>query len=238
MRKPFRCNPATAPIEIIQLSDGRVKTRIGLTRFQRLLLVASFVGFSLSCVVAYFLWQTFLPWFEERWQPVAQYRPTHDIKAPLSSELHQNLVVWIKSSAKAPMSDKFAELIVKETFDNAGTHKVDPFVMLALMKVESNFDYTARSTAGAIGFTQIIPKWHMDKMDSASHVYDPKANIRIGTQVLAEYLMLYQGDMRKALLQYNGSLHMPDSNYSKKVMAARQELLSFLDRRYAMVSLE
>jgi soluble lytic murein transglycosylase-like protein len=232
MRKHFTRNPATAPIEIIQLADGGVKTRIGLTSVQKKLLIGAFLGFATSCGIAYMLWSTFLPWFEERWQPVAQYKTVYDVKAPLSSDLHQHLVLWIKSNAKSPMSDKFANLIVKETFDNAATQKVDPFVMLALMKVESNFDYTAKSNAGAIGFTQVIPKWHMDKMDNAAHVYDPKANIRIGTQVLAEYISLYKGDLQKALLQYNGSLHMPDSQYSKKVLSARQALLAFLDRQY------
>jgi soluble lytic murein transglycosylase-like protein len=140
-------------------------------------------------------------------------------------------VAWVKSKAKRPLSDGFATMVVEETFNQAIQNRVDPFVMLAVMSVESSFDYTARSGAGAIGLTQVIPKWHMDKMPNAAHVFDPKNNIRVGAEVLGEYMRWYKGDVQKALLQYNGSLHLPSSSYSQKVLATKAQLLMFLESR-------
>ena len=64
-----------------------------------------------------------------------------------------------------------------------------------------------------------------------ANVFDPKNNIRVGTEVLAEYLRWYKGDVQKALLQYNGSLHIPASPYSQKVLATKAQLLMFLESR-------
>lgn len=193
------------------------------------------VGFLLAFVVTLLLSvqvaNVLVPWFEARWQPVNQFESAQEVAPPKESELHKQLVAWVKSKAKRPLSDGFATMVVEETFNQAIQNRVDPFVMLAVMSVESSFDYTARSGAGAIGLTQVIPHWHMDKMPNPAHVFDPKNNIRVGTEVLAEYLRWYKGDVQKALLQYNGSLHMPASPYSQKVLATKAQLLMFLESR-------
>ena len=188
------------------------------------------IGFAISCLALY-AYSEWSPWFDARWQRISLFKPAVKVTPPVDSALHQQTVLWVKRNAKRPITDAFAKMVVDETFTNAAKNSVDPFVMLAIMRVESEFDYTARSGAGAIGLTQVIPKWPLDKMPNPAHVYDPKNNIRVGTEVLAEYLDWYNGDMRKALLQYNGSLNIPGSAYSKKVMAARSSLLQWLDRQ-------
>ena len=227
----FKKNLATAPTAIRFTKSGEARINLLLNGTQRGFIVGFVLTFVLTLFAAIQAIEILLPWFEARWQPVSQFEAAQEVAPPKDSELHKQIVAWVKSKAKRPLSDGFATMVVEETFNQAIQNRVDPFVMLAVMSVESSFDYTARSGAGAIGLTQIIPHWHMDKMPNPAHVFDPKNNIRVGTEVLAEYLRWYKGDVQKALLQYNGSLHMPASPYSQKVLATKAQLLMFLESR-------
>lgn len=227
----FKKNLATAPTAIRVTKSGEARINMLLNGTQRGFIVGFALTFVLTLFAAVRAVDVLLPWFEKRWQPVAQYESATEVAPPKDSELHKQLVAWVKSKAKRPLSDGFATMVIEETFTQSIQNRVDPFVMLAVMSVESNFDYTARSGAGAIGLTQVIPQWHMDKMPNPAHVFDPKNNIRVGTEVLAEYMRWYKGDVQKALLQYNGSLHMPTSSYSQKVLATKAQLLMFLESR-------
>ena len=227
----FKKNLATAPTAIRFTQSGGAKIHLLLNRTQKGFIVGFLLAFVVTLLLSVQVANVLVPWFEARWQPVSQFESAQEVAPPKESELHKQLVAWVKSKAKRPLSDGFATMVVEETFNQAIQNRVDPFVMLAVMSVESSFDYTARSGAGAIGLTQVIPKWHMDKMPNAAHVFDPKNNIRVGTEVLAEYLRWYKGDVQKALLQYNGSLHIPASPYSQKVLATKAQLLMFLESR-------
>lgn len=229
--KMFARNLATAPTAIHYDKRGNPMVRFLLDKTQKGFIIGFMVAFLLTQLVVAYAVGELVPWFEARWQPVNKFEPATDVAPPKESVLHQQLVAWVKSKAKRPLTDGFATMVVEETFNQAIQNRVDPFVMLAVMSVESSFDYTARSGAGAIGLTQVIPKWHMDKMPNAAHVFDPKNNIRVGAEVLGEYMRWYKGDVQKALLQYNGSLHLPSSPYSQKVMTTKEQLLKFLESR-------
>ena len=78
---------------------------------------------------------------------------------------------------------------------------------------------------GAQGLMQIIPKWHPDKVDVKSDraaLFDPETNIRVGAQVLKEYIRT-TGSVERALQQYNGSSD-PATPYANKVMAVKAQL--------------
>lgn len=81
-----------------------------------------------------------------------------------------------------------------------------PELILAVIEVESNFDRYAISVAGAIGLMQIMPFW-LDEIgrpnDNLLHV---ETNLRYGCTILKFYLDKENGDLRRALGRYNGSL--------------------------------
>ncbi len=81
-----------------------------------------------------------------------------------------------------------------------------PELILAVIEVESNFDRYAVSVAGALGLMQIMPFW-LDEIgrpnDNLLHV---DTNLRYGCTILRFYLDKEDGDLRRALGRYNGSL--------------------------------
>jgi soluble lytic murein transglycosylase-like protein len=84
--------------------------------------------------------------------------------------------------------------------------KLPPELILAVIEVESNFDRYAVSVAGAIGLMQIMPFW-LDEIgrpdDNLLHI---DTNLRYGCTILRFYYDKENGDLRRALGRYNGSL--------------------------------
>lgn len=89
---------------------------------------------------------------------------------------------------------------------------VDPYLVLALIKVESGWDADAESRAGARGLMQVMPETAQHVVDAGmlgektadpGKLDDPEHNIRIGTAYLG-YLMERFDDKTIALAAYNG----------------------------------
>lgn len=102
-----------------------------------------------------------------------------------------------KGSSTNPLDGKFAE-IIREVSDR---YNVDPHLVQAVVKAESNFDSQAQSSAGATGLMQLMPATAADL--GVTNVYDPKQNIEGGVRYLRMLLDRYQGDVSKALAGYN-----------------------------------
>ncbi len=83
---------------------------------------------------------------------------------------------------------------------------LEPELVLAVIDVESSFDRYAVSVAGALGLMQVMPFW-MDEIgrpgDNLLHI---NTNLRYGCTILKYYLDKENGDLRRALGRYNGSL--------------------------------
>lgn len=96
---------------------------------------------------------------------------------------------------------------VKETSRLLG---ISPTLLLAIMKVESTFYPDARSPRGAQGLTQVMPRWHGDKLQDAKAIYgtdslrNPFVASYAGARVYLEYLDQAKGNRRVALTRYNG----------------------------------
>ena len=104
--------------------------------------------------------------------------------------------------------------------------QLDPLLIIAVMAVESSFNPIAESVAGAKGLMQIIPKYHLEKFQAAGGaeaVFDPATNIRVGAQILKEYIR-YTGNVGIALQMYAGALSDNEDQYTNKVMGMKQRL--------------
>ncbi len=96
--------------------------------------------------------------------------------------------------------------ILKLVHMEAKRVELSPELILSIIETESNFDQYAISVAGAIGIMQIMPFW-LDEIgrpnDNLLHI---DTNLRYGCTILKFYLDKENGDLRRALGRYNGSL--------------------------------
>ncbi len=88
----------------------------------------------------------------------------------------------------------------------AGRAELAPELVLAVIEVESNFDRYAVSVAGAIGLMQIMPFWREEIGRPSDNLLHLDTNLRYGCAILKFYLEKENGDLRRALGRYNGSL--------------------------------
>lgn len=88
----------------------------------------------------------------------------------------------------------------------AGRVELPPELILAVIEVESNFDRYAVSVAGALGLMQIMPFWLNEIGRPNDNLLHTDTNLRYGCTILRFYLDKENGDLRRALGRYNGSL--------------------------------
>ena len=114
-----------------------------------------------------------------------------------------------------------AKEIVMVAHQEAARSGMDPVMLLSIIATESSFDPAAFNRSGATGLMQAIPRYHHDKMRrlgiQSSQLTDIRSNIRLGAEILKEYLHLSNGNMTTALQKYNGNTKDPRRRYSNKV---------------------
>lgn len=131
----------------------------------------------------------------------------------------------IQSQYQIP--DHKAQQIVAAAIRSGETHQVEPEIILAIIAVESMFKERAISRVGARGLMQVMPGSHSGKIREIGGrhaLFDPAKNIHTGARILADYLDDQNGNLRRALLRYNGSLHLRRSVYPEKVMRVYRDL--------------
>jgi len=84
--------------------------------------------------------------------------------------------------------------------------ELSPELVLSVIDVESNFDRYAVSFAGALGLMQIMPFWREEIGRPGDNLIHLNTNLRYGCTILKFYLDKENGDLRRALGRYNGSL--------------------------------
>lgn len=84
--------------------------------------------------------------------------------------------------------------------------ELPPELILAVIEVESNFDPYAISVAGALGLMQVMPFWRDEIGRPDDNLIRLDTNLRYGCTILKFYLDKENGDLRRALGRYNGSL--------------------------------
>jgi soluble lytic murein transglycosylase-like protein len=87
----------------------------------------------------------------------------------------------------------------------ANRYRLDPALLRAVIKTESDFRQDAVPRKGAIGLMQLTP-------DTAAtlrvaDIYDSLQNIRGGAKQLRHLLNIYEGDLILALAAYNAGVH-------------------------------
>jgi soluble lytic murein transglycosylase-like protein len=97
-----------------------------------------------------------------------------------------------------PWDDHDLEALVQQASDRQG---IDPDLIRSVIAAESGFQPEAISSKGAKGLMQLMPETASGL--GVENVLDPEANVDGGTRYLRDLLVLYKGDLIKALAAYN-----------------------------------
>ncbi len=97
-----------------------------------------------------------------------------------------------------------------------------PYVIMALIQVESNFDQNAVSTVGACGLMQInFPVWKDIYDIDYNRVFEKEYNIDLGLKILKRYYKRTSGDLLKALFHYNNGYKYKNVKYTANVIKTK-----------------
>ncbi len=108
--------------------------------------------------------------------------------------------------------------------------KVDPVLVLSLIKQESAFDAHASSGSGASGLMQLMFATATETSPgvSRSDLLEPARNIAVGTRYLAKLLSKYQGNIVLALAAYNSG-PAPVDRWVHEAVKQKYRMLEFIE---------
>ncbi len=158
--------------------------------------------------------------------PVARPAPrTAAVRPAAMSAEQRNIAKFIASRYRLALEQ--TQEFVEHAYRTAKELKLDPWLILAVISVESSFDPTAESNRGAKGLMQVLTRVHADKFapfGGVAAAFDPLANMRVGAQILKEY-MGRDGTVETALKTYVGAALLPhDNGYGAKVLSERERI--------------
>ncbi len=106
-----------------------------------------------------------------------------------------------KPKSRANLSNSFSTEYDREIILISEKHKVDPYLVKAVIKAESNFNPNAVSPKNAQGIMQLIPETASDY--GVDDPFDAKDNMEGGVQYLKDLLDYFDGDLKLSLAAYN-----------------------------------
>lgn len=103
----------------------------------------------------------------------------------------------------------------------ARTYRMDPALIRAVVKAESDYNPKAISSAGALGLMQLMPATARDL--DVKNPFDPEQNVRGGVQYLRYLLDRFEGSVPLAVAAYHAGEQTVDRHGGIPPIAATQD---------------
>ena len=103
----------------------------------------------------------------------------------------------------------------EQIVSSSSSRGLDPYLVAAVIRIESDWDPQAVSHAGAQGLMQLMPATAQDMVRkglvdgskySSDDLLDPDTNIEFGCAYLSYLLSYFNGSTDKAIAAYNGGM--------------------------------
>jgi soluble lytic murein transglycosylase-like protein len=154
------------------------------------------------------------------------YQETSDIRTQRVRE-ERNFTFITNNSKPDGINEEEAASLSKALIKWGDHFNVPQEYLLAVGMHESHFDRYAVSTSNALGFFQVIPKYHLQKIQDAHHhtgkrdLFDPEVQAYLVASILSKYREASKGSMDGALIRYYGSQSVKDNHQYKNNVNAR-----------------
>lgn len=112
-------------------------------------------------------------------------------------------------------------------YQYAEENNIDPLLVFAIIKAESNFNHSIQSSSGAIGLMQLMESTAIEMAKEVKQeivvkeaLYNPEINIKIGTFYYAYLIQHYEGNEHLALAAYNAGMGNVDKWIKEGIIKA------------------
>lgn len=140
------------------------------------------------------------------------------------TEVYENLWKYYN----IPFDDEFQNYIQA----TCGNYGIDYALVLAIIATESSYRFIEGDNGNSIGYMQVQPKWWSTYItDYNINPYEKEGNITLGVMILSDFINENNGNIKKALKQYNsGNPNYEDDTYYYTVMGYYYEIIEKLER--------
>ncbi len=116
--------------------------------------------------------------------------------------------------SKYPIQSDITDIV----FRKSQQYGFSPYLVMAIIQVESNFNPRAVSSAGAYGLMQVKYSVWKDALHiNFNRIFEKEYNIDLGLKVLKHYYEKEAGNMIMALFRYNNGFNYNNIQFNGKI---------------------